>query len=153
MKYLIFILLLILIFIQCESITGQQDEQLYLKTDHLKGTWVQVTEVSSEIPGLYRKDTTFYEIGLDLPPFEDRYKDDIMTFYIQYKKGKKYGYIYDPQEDYDWDRQLSSLTYTMILGLPEATTQDKAIFTIPSSDSLIISIGSDIIHAHKHRGL
>lgn len=141
MKYLLF---LIPLFISC-LISTNDDTKVYLEPDQIKGVWYHVQEISSSIPGLYEKDTTAYRIGMDsLPDTGPQYIKDPLTFYIHYSEGgAEYGYIYDPCEEYEWDAEVSTLSYTLVQGLPGPTHEHTITFMMPVAGSLWVEIDSD----------
>ena len=156
MKTKIIILsMLLLIVMQCgslDSLIGSDDARLYLEPKHIVGEWVRIVDEPSDVSGLFRKDTTIYRIGLDSLPYDGpENKEYPLTFYIKYDKGNRYGYIHEPEEGYDYDREISYLTYRMILGLPEKTTEERAVFSMPQIDSLTILIGSETIGVRKKK--
>lgn len=154
--YLIFFLAL---FIQCESILGQ--DQTYLQPENITGEWLRVMEVPSDVAGLYRKDTAVYQIGLDkltdYIKFVDKNIYKPLTFKVLYPHGGlKYGYLHEPDEDYDWDREESTLNYNLELGMPENTTRYQASFSVPKGfplDTLRVTIDSETFGLKKRKGL
>lgn len=139
--------------VMCSCLVSPSDSQTYLKPSHIKGSWIQVSEKPSGIEGLYEKDTVIYRIGLDsLPDTGPYYIRKPMTFYVVYEgKGSEYGYIYDPQEEYDFDKELSFLTYVLVEGLPGPTHESSVTFWMPVEDSLCMERGNDTIHLKRGR--
>ena len=99
MKNLMLISLMVLV--QCGSILGQDDKSEILPKD-LAGEWMRVVEVQSDVPGLYKKDSVAYRIGMgrivDSIPYNAY---DTMAFNAKgkYEANTAYGFIYRP-----WDR-------------------------------------------------
>lgn len=150
MKYLS--MLFIFMMIACEFATGNDDAQIFLEPQHIKGSWLFITEKPSAIPGLYEKDTVIYRIGIDpMPDIGAIYLNDPMAFYIQYDKGNSFGYIYDPEETYDFEKEISILEYVLIEGLPGPTTESSVKFSMPYTDSLHIKIGNKLYTTHRER--
>ena len=158
MKTKLIIHLSILLLLNCGNLIGD-DPQLKLDKNDLKGEWVRITEIPSDIPGLYKKDTVIYQIGLeDLTSyikFVDKSIIDPLTFKIVYPKGGfKYGYLHDRNEEYDWDNETSYLMYTLELGLPQETTKYQATFLVPknfNADTLCVTIDSEIFGLKKRK--
>lgn len=155
-KGILFIIMFLMI--QCgsfDSITGQEDSEVYLEASHIIGVWLRINDESSDVPGLYRKDTSVYRIGVDSVPIPDGvYKKQPLSFFINFKRGgSQYGYIYDPDENYSWEEEQSYLTYKYVYGLPEKTVEDIISFMMPYPDSLSIFIGRDTIGVRKKRDI
>jgi hypothetical protein len=157
---LIFFLIL---FVQCGNILGEDDPSNFLEPENIIGEWVRVKEVPSDVAGLYRKDTTIYQIGLDkltdYMKFVDKSLYDPLTFKIIYLKGGTlYGYLERPEDNYrayDIEKQESSLNYNLYLGLPDITTMYRASFTVPNgytADTLKVTINSEVFGL-KRKGL
>jgi hypothetical protein len=121
-----------------------------LKPAYLVGEWLRITEEPIG-NGWYEKDTSYYHIGLDsLPYIGNEYKDQPMTFYIQYEKGNKYGYLYDPEKSYDWEEEIFYLSFKLVWDLPEKITFNQATFMMSYPDSLTMVINSDTIGVCKN---
>lgn len=156
--YLIFILALL---VQCGNLIGD-DPSLYLEPENLVGEWLQVVDVPSDVQGLYRRDTTKYEIGLDqltdYIKFVDKSIYDPLTFKVIYPRGgAQYGYLERPEDNFrDFnDNSEAILNYKLNLGLPETTILHQASFSVPrgcSYDTLRVTIDAEIIGL-KRKGL
>jgi hypothetical protein len=156
--YLIFFLA---ILVQCSNFMGD-DPTLYLEPENIIGEWVQISEVPSDVQGLYRKDTTVYLIGLDqlsdYIKFVDKNIYDPLTFKVIYQRGgTQYGYLERPEDNFrDFnDNSESILNYELNLGLPETTVLHQASFSVPrgcSYDTLRVTVDSDTIGL-KRKGL
>jgi len=154
------ILLTAILFIQCDLLLAD-DPQIYLEPEDITGVWLRVVEVPSDVPGLYRKETVVYRIGLE--SLENVYLEDGETLYkpltfkvIYPHGGTKYGYIHEPKEDYDWVREESCLKYRLEIGLPEVTTRYAVSFTIPKgcpSDTMRVELESEVFGLKKLKGL
>lgn len=160
MKPLLMLLSSVLL-IQCSDILGE-DPQTFMQPVNIIGEWIRVTETPSDVQGLYRKDTTIYQIGLDsLQKFvtwidPSLYKP--VTFKILYQRGgTKYGYLHEPDEEYDWELEESNLKYNLDLGLPEQTTRYEINFSVPKNcppDTLRVTLDrSEIFGLKKRKGL
>jgi hypothetical protein len=133
--------------------------QTALEPEHITGEWVRIRFVPSDIPGLYRNDTIVYQIGLnklsDYMKFVESSITNPLTFkIIYYSGGLQYGYLHDPENDYDWSSGISSLNYKLELGLPENTKQSKVTFLIPEfslPDTLCITIDSETFGLKRWR--
>lgn len=139
-----------LLYISCDFLTGLNDPSVYLEPEYLEGEWLRITEVPSYISGLYEKDTISYRIGIDpMPDVGTGYKRDPMAFYIHYDRGYYYGYIYDPEENYDSDEELSTLRYILVEGLPSYSYESYIDFSMPEEDSLIIQYGGEVFGTRR----
>lgn len=153
-----FLFLAMLLLVQCgslDSIMGQEDSEVYLEASHITGEWLRIKDEPSDVPGLFRKDTSVYRIGIDSVPIPDGiYKRQPLSFFINYQRGGSlYGYIYDPDENYSWEEEQSYLTYKYVYGLPEKTAEDIISFMMPYPDSLTIFIGRDTVGVRKQKEL
>lgn len=151
-------LFLAILFTQCgplDSLMGQDDSEVYLEASHIIGEWLRIKDEPSDVPGLFRKDTSIYRIGIDSVPIPDGvYKKQPLSFFINYQRGGSlYGYIYDPDESYNWEEEQSYLIYNYIYGLPEKPTEEIISFMMPYHDSLTIFIGGDTVGIRKQRDL
>lgn len=136
-----------------------EDVRVFLEPAHIVGEWVEVVEEQSEIPGLYRKDTVRYRIGLDRLPSDMRPYDpatyepyeDMLSFVTVYDRGSDYAFICDPEETYDHEEEISALMYSIIEGLPAHQSKSTILVMMPEVDSLVIKRGSKVIGTRRHR--
>jgi hypothetical protein len=150
--------IIIFIFSICFKIMAE-DPQIYLQPSNITGEWIRVIEAPSDVPGLYRKDTLIYQIGLD--SLQDLVYDVNKSLYkplafkiIYQRGGNKFGYLHDPNENYDWDREESSLQYHLELGLPEQLSEFDITFSIPkgySPDTLRVTCDLEVFGLKKKR--
>ena len=136
----LYTLILAVLFMGCSDILGYEDPDVTLEPEQITGEWLRVTETPSDVPGLYKKDTVIYQIGLDkltdYLKFVDKSIYEPLTFKIIYPKGgTSYGYIERPDEhyrDFDTDRQEAILNYKLYQGLPATPTLTCWIaFSVP----------------------
>ena len=141
-------LIILCTILTLHCITDPQGYKSYLEPSDIKGVWRFISERPSVLPGLYEKDTVFYRIGMDsLPDIGPYYVKSPMTFYIQYPEGGiSYGYIHTPVEAYDWGVSLSTLSYTLVQGIPGPTYETVVGFCRPVPDSLGIIYGEKTIY-------
>lgn len=137
----------------CDLAIGSNDDaQSFLEPEMIKGVWVAVTERPSHIQGLYEKDTIQYRIGVDpVPQTRPKYLERPMAFFVVYERGASYGFIHEPEEEYDWDEELSMLQYQLVEGLPGPTTHTLVSFSMPETDSLNIRLGGRIFGTRRLR--
>jgi hypothetical protein len=152
--------LIALLLTGCLEGADPDDEvRIFLQPSHVVGDWILVTEEPSEIRGLYRKDTIHYRIGLDnLPsdmrPYDrDTYEpyEDVLSFVTVYDRGSDYAFIYDPEETYDHEEDISALMYSIVEGLPSHESKSTIVLMMPEVDSLVIKRGSEIIGTRRNR--
>lgn len=139
MKYLTLLLLISLAY--CDS---PNDPRYYLSPDYLVGQWLRIKEIPSAIPGLYQKDTTTYRIGMDpLVTSDQTYNlKKPLAYKILYPRGGYVqGYISNPIESYDYDRDMSSLLYDYVADVLVGG-KSQIQFEMPVADSLFVLIGS-----------
>lgn len=112
MRYLLITILLI--FIQCDITT--QPSMTEITPDDLIGVWVRVADVQSDVPGLYKRDTIVYRIGLD--PVVDTISGvyDKMAWSAHGRYTSYYGLLYRPWElqgenEFDYDLHVPYIRF------------------------------------------
>jgi hypothetical protein len=132
-----------------------EETRTWLTARYLLGTWYEIHQVQSEIPGLYRLDTTLYEIqelssvqfdqlrNLIFDSGENKPVREPLTFDIIYSKGgTKLGYIYSPAKNkYDGETERALLTYSIVQDYTRSMAFNVVSFQMPNTDSLCVKLG------------
>lgn len=116
MRY--FLLLSLILILQC---FGQDEDKTEITPEDLMGVWVRVVEVSSDVPGLYKRDTVTYRIGLD--PIVDTMSYvvyDKMSFSAQGRYTSYFGFMFRHwdlygKNEYDYDKDIPYISFNLRL--------------------------------------
>jgi hypothetical protein len=151
----------LMLLLQCGSILGDDMKTDILPQD-LVGEWVRIADVQSDIPGLFRKDTVSYRIGMDRIIDSVPYGSyDTLSFIVKGRYESKAGFIYRPFDRYgknkfDYETSMPYIEFDLRLRELVAYVNYEVKFSFTRdfpTDTIVVRVGSEVFGLKKRKGL
>lgn len=153
MRTLLFLIILATSCLASQYDSGDFDQR------YITGEWVRITEVPSDIPGLYKKESKLYRIGYDnarIPDTVAHYKYPISLVVVEKSGYANYGYLFNPRGG-DFDMNGSPrITYSWVELIQQSLTDITIARPTDSdfnviADTLVIKLGNETFGLKKAR--
>jgi hypothetical protein len=148
------------IFIQCGGLLGEGMKTEILPNDII-GEWVRITDVPSDIPGLFRKDTVAYRIGVDRIIDSVPYGSyDTLSFIVKGRYESKAGFIYRPwdrfgENKFDYEASVPYIEFDLRMRDLLSYVNYKVRFSFTRdfpTDTMVVMVGSEVFGLKKRKG-